>query len=170
MWTRGNLVAATLFGEVDGSGRLLNTNFCVATISMDPNDQDQTYSEFLLGNPISYITTANGESQNGKVLFMNRASPEDMGSIDPEYFTFELRDGYFEEVRVFLDDKEIDGNTCVLYDQVLCDTCPTLGATEVFFMYCCGTADEAAFDTGNCCLVGEEQLQRDMRRLGKCAE
>ena len=165
--TRGNLVAATLFGEVDGSGRLLNNNLCFATIRMDPNDQDQTYNDFLLGNPIRYITTANGVSHNGQVLFMNQ--PQDM-SIDPEYFQFELRDGYFAEVKVALDKKEIDGNTCLLYDQVECETCPTLGSTEVFFMLCCGTANEAVFDTGNCCLVGEEQLQRDMRRLGKCAE
>ena len=167
----GNLIDATLFGEVDGAGRLLNNNLCFATISMDRDVSDQIYTDFLLGNTITYITTSDGVPQNGQVKFMNRASPEDMSILDAEYFQLDLRDDYFEDVNVVLEGKGIEGqnpDTCVLYDQVECETCPTLDESEVFFMFCCGTADQAAFDTGNCCLVGAEQLNRDMRRLGKC--
>ena len=173
----GNLVDVTLFGEVDSAGRRLNNNMCFATISMDREARDQTYLDFLASNPIRYITTADGKNDTGVVNFID--SPWEMAFEDVEAAEFEVPDSliaYFENLEEggglerLLAGKDIE--TLVMYAEVECEDrrCPTLGAHSVFFMYCGGTPDQAMFDTGNCCLVGQAQLDgnQDMRRLGKC--
>lgn len=175
----GNLIDVTMFGEVDGAARRLNSNMCFATISMDRLNRDQTYNDFLHGNPIHYITTADGKVETGVVNFID--SPIEMAVEDVEAAEFEVPDSvhaYFEifegQLDPLLTAKGVDLGTLVMYSQVNCAnlSCPTLGEHTVFFMYCGGTPDQALFDTGNCCLVGEAQLEgnQDMRRLGKCSQ
>ena len=174
----GNLVDVTLFGEVDGAARRLNSNLCFATISMDREARDQTYNDFLASNPLRYITTADGKVESGVVNFMD--SPIYMAFDDPEAIEFEMDwatvGAYFGnfDLGALLTAKKVDAGTLAIYAEVECEdrSCPTLGAHTVFFMYCGGTPDQALFDTGNCCLVGQAQLDgnQDMRRLGKCAK
>ena len=88
-------------------------------------------------------------------------------TYDPESLTTLDAKSYVEDL---VSGSEVDLDTCVIYDQVECATCAAQGVHQMFFMWCCGSIDQTLFGTGNCCIVGEAQLdgQQDMRRLGKC--
>jgi len=178
--THGNLVAATLFGEIDGAGRLLTDNICFSTASMDEDMRETMLANYLNGESVRYTATVNGQVENGVVKFIDTPRPVDLFTSDPETWDGELDiDGFGEYLeRVFeefdanppVHGDEVDPESCVLYHEVVCAECAATGDQDEFFMWCCGTTDQALFGTGNCCVVSYEQLdgQQDTRRLGKC--
>ena len=181
--THGNLIGATLFGEVDGSGRLLtNTNdMCYGTVNMTLDTQSSTYTNYLAGESIRYTTMVNNHVTNGVVKFISAPEPIDMSVSDVEALEFEfnwLGFGEYMEANVHtnqefetkLNETEIDTRDIVFYFSIVCGECDSTGAHEEFFMWCIGTIDQALLGTGNCCLVSYAQLdeQQDVRRLGKC--
>jgi len=54
---------------------------------------------------------------------------------------------------------------CHLIAEIECEVCPK-SETEVFYMICCGTVQDALFVSGNCCI--QKHAESDERRLGKC--
>jgi hypothetical protein len=162
----GNLLDATLFGEVDVAGRLLMNSMCIATLNMTLDTQENTFAGFLADESVRYIITADNKVEHGKVSYI--AAPEGFATYDPESLTSSDAKSYVEDL---VSGSEVDLDTCVIYDQVECATCAAQGVRQMFFMWCCGSIDQTLFGTGNCCIVGEAQLdgQQDMRRLGKCA-
>ena len=181
--THGNLLEASLFGEVDGAGRLLMNDMCFATVEMAKDTQTNTYANYLAGESVRYTTKVNDVVTNGVVKFIDAPEPIEIfgATMDVESLAFEfnwLGFGDYMETNVVnnnefgtkLNETGIDPETIVLYNSVVCGECEATGVHEDFFMWCGGTIDQALFDTGNCCLVNYDQLdgQQDVRRLGKC--
>lgn len=110
----GNVIGATLFGEVDGAGRRLNNNLCFATVSMNEDTQDETFNDFLNGNKINYIVTANGAPESGELTFL--AVPESFEFLNPDDLAndlaevdLSLRESYWFEAGALLLDSQVPG-------------------------------------------------------------